>query len=299
MSEVVDLVPAHPVDPPATHPAATFGKRAQLAGWRVEYRAARGPLTVRRRPDEPDERGKYALASVVEVADTLGVRAQHPDGRRIAAWWVGRGFGEGWVASPRRNARRLGIRALTAHLTETEEAAPMPEPEKERERTSALFAAAKAAFDAGAEERQASSSARMPHNLFTAGYLAGTDAANERAGNAFEEGYAQGLAAVAGQARVWVKARRRLDALRPRSESYPGDVVLGKGDRWWIVTEYHALPARQWHVIAYSGEERLDVRSDRKRYVDVVEEIALADALAALKEGDLPGTPIEDESEAA
>ncbi len=100
---------ARPTTPPATHPATKFGAKATAAGWRVEYRAARGPLTVRRRPDEPDERGKYALVSVVEVVDTLGVRAAHPDGRRLAAWWVGTAFGEGWVASPRRNARSLGI----------------------------------------------------------------------------------------------------------------------------------------------------------------------------------------------
>src|SRR5207244_1980315 len=103
------------------HPATTFGAKATATGWTVDYRAARGPLTTKRRPAEPNEHGKYALVSVTELVDTVGVRAAHPDGRRIAAWWIGRAFGEGWAASPRRNARALGIRALTSYLTETED----------------------------------------------------------------------------------------------------------------------------------------------------------------------------------
>jgi hypothetical protein len=75
-----------------------------------------------------------------------------------------------------------------------------------------------------------------------------------------------------------VKTRRRLDALRP------GDVILGKGDRWWIVAMSYA-ETRQWYVEADSAGETVNVQGDPKRLVDVVEPIALADALDALKAG--------------
>lgn len=264
-------------------PAALFGARAEAAGWAVEYRYARGPLAKRTRPDEPNEHGKYALVTTITVVDTIGVRARHPDGRAVVAWWIGSedswGFGEGWAASPRRNARALGKNDLTAYLTD-EEVLPMAEQEqKDATPIGVLFAQAKAAFDEGAENRQESPAARMPHNLFTDGYLAGHAAASEKAGDAYGEGFAAGVAEVAGRGRAWVASRKRLDALRP------GDVILGKKARWWIVGGFEDLGAKQWLVRASSGDDSTEVRGPANRLVDVVVEIDVAAALDVLKEG--------------
>jgi hypothetical protein len=275
---------AHPVDPPDKHPAGTFGKRAQLAGWTVEYRAARGPLTVRRRPDEPDERGKYALVETTELVDTLGVRAAHPDGRRIAAWWVGRAFSEGWAAGPRRNARPLGIRALTAYLTEIEEENVNETTTEHRPMVETW--AAEAIADGALMDNISD-----PVDGYLRGYHDGYARSSEEHGDAYGEGYAAGLAAVVGRVQVWVKTRKRLDALRP------GDVILGKGDRWWIVDANCPDVGGQRKVIAYHRDEPKTIQADGQRKVDVVEPIALADALAALR--DLGATPIADEDAVA
>jgi hypothetical protein len=274
---------ATPVDAPAKHPAATFGKRAQLAGWTVDYRHARGPLTTRRRPDEPNEQGKFALVETVELVDTLGVRACHPDGRRIAAWWVGRTFGEGWAASPRRNARPLGIRALTRYLTEIEEENVVNE--EKAEHWGEIQAAAHKACTDLAEETESHPEDWDGEAAFFDGFTAGHAAAAEQAGDAYGEGYAAGLAAVAGHAQVWVKTTRRLDALRP------GDVILGKGDRWFIVDRVipNGPPGKRTKIIAYGSSMPVTVEADSARMVDVVERVAVADALATLKsEGIVP-----------
>lgn len=292
--------PARPAesDELAKHPAATFGKRAQLAGWRVEYRVARGPLTVRRRPAEPNEHGKYALVSVVETVDTLGVRAAHPDGRRLAAWWVGRAFGEGWAASPRHNAAPLGIRALTSYLTEIEivEEETVNE-EQEQGPVSALAEKSRASFEEWHTARRPSfpeddrEACELVAESYVAGYVAARAHASEEAGDAYGEGYAAGLAALTNHAQAWVKTQRRLDALRP------GDVILGKGDRWWIVASTGGPRGNQAAVTATSGDEEVTVAGDKARKIDVVEPIATADALAALRE--LGAEPIAGEGAVA
>lgn len=281
---MTDVVPARAVLVDPAHPAAKFGEKARAAGWTVEYRGARGPVTVRRRPAEPNEQGKYALVEVTTTEDTTGARGRHPDGRALAAWWIGTTFGEGWAASPRRNARQLGIRALTAYLTEDEiEEENVSTPEEKR---AAIEGEARAAWV------QLCDSEVGPFDedsIYSMGYLAGHAAAAEKAGDAYGEGYAAGVAAVAGHGRVWVTTRRRLDALRP------GDVILGKGAKWWVV-DSTAEGRRQVEVHACSRSEWVTVAGDAKRLVDVVEPIDLADALAALKDADMGGERIEVEA---
>ena len=119
-----------------------------------------------------------------------------------------------------------------------------------------------------------------PADCWVAGYTDGHAAAVEKSGDAYGEGYAAGLAAALGHDVVWVKARRRLSQLAP------GDVILGKGGKWWIVDSVmpDGPPGRRTKVVARSGEEEpVTVAGDAKRMVDVVEQIAVADALAALK----------------
>jgi hypothetical protein len=297
-----DLVPARPIDPDelrtviervsektgkplkpkiVSHPAVAFGDKAEAAGWRVDYQIGRGPHTTRRRPAEPNEHGKYALIEATSIVDTVGLRAQHPDRRRIAALWVGDSLDEAWAASPRRNARKLGIRDLTKYLTETEE--DEMEQEKERAPRSMVETWAAEALADGALMDNMSDAG----DGYVSGYRDGYSKATEQGGDAYSEGYAAALAAVAGHTQIWVKARRRLDALRPRSESYPGDVVLGKDGRWWIVTTWGPLADKRWSVRATSGDDAVEVTGDPARLVDVVEQIATAAALAALKDGGL------------
>lgn len=302
-------------------PAAQIAEKARAAGWKVHGPLyARGPFTRGVRQEEPNADGKRPTIPVTTVEDSLAVRLVDPAGTHLVAWWAagksdaGRWVvcthpaghcprvevGKGTKTDPRREAvdcnyRNISIEDLKAIVEagpRTEEAAPMPEPEKEIGPVGKLAERARESFEAWHTARRPEfpetekEACELVAEAWIGGYVAGTDRANEEAGNVAEEGYAQGLAAIAGHATVFVATRRRLDALKK------GDVVLGKGKRWWIVEGSQALPARQWHAWAYSGEERLDVRSDAKRHVDVVEEIAIADALAALKADGLAPTPV-------
>lgn len=297
-------------------PAAALAEAATAKGWVVRGPLyARGPFTRGVRQEEPNADGVRPIIPTTTVEDSLALRLADPAGTRLVASWAGGKatagrwvvcthpagrcprveVGKGTKTDPRREAvdcnyRTISIedlRAIVEAGPRTEEAAPMPEPEKEEAR-SKLEEEAQEAFDAVFTRDEAPGLGSVEASYVT-GYLAGHDAANAKAGDAYGEGYAEGLAAIAGRATVFVPTRRRLDALRK------GDVVLGKGGRWWIVEGSEAAPAGQWHAWAFSGAERLDVRSDRKRRVDVVEEIALADALAALKAGDLPVERVESE----
>jgi hypothetical protein len=100
---------------------------------------------VKRRPAEPNEHGKYALVEATDLVDTIGVRARTPTGGASPPGGSGAHFGEGWAASPRRNARPLGIRALTSYLTETDD--EEENVSTEQEKRGQIEEAAEKAFD--------------------------------------------------------------------------------------------------------------------------------------------------------
>ena len=278
-------------------PAALLAERARELGWTVALHYARGPVTVGKRAEEPNANGVRSTIPVTTVEDTLALRLADPAGTRLVALWAA-GKCEAWrwvdCSHPAGRCPRISdddprvacnVRRITADALKTlieqgprtEGEPAMPE-EKDDERRSTIEEEAWRALDTlpdipddvGEIERYA----------FVEGYKYGHAAAVEKAGDAYGEGYAAGLAAALGHDVVWVKARRRLSQLKP------GDVILGKGARWWIVESAAAtdgVAGRSHSVTATSGGERVVVPGHPSRMVDVVEQIAVADALAALK----------------
>lgn len=295
-------------------PAAALAETARGLGWAVRGPLyARGPWTVGKRAEEPNANGVRPTIPTTTIEDSFALRLSDPAGTQLAASWCG-GKAEAWrwvicthpagrcprveigagtKLDPRRevldcNVRRIPLdelKAIVAAGPRTEEAAPMPEPETDTASAPRGALVEEAEEAAHRDDNEASSAER---EFFTRGYLAGHDAASAKAGDTFSEGYAAGLAAVAGREKVWVPAKRRLDALRP------GDVILGKGEKWFTVTTSEA-DGRDWCVVALAFDGPARVSGNRSRRVDVVEEIALADALTALKDGDVAVTPLDPE----
>lgn len=78
-------------------PRAVVTLMAKLTDWDAELKRAIGPVVFGGLSEDTNGDGKRRRVEITEDVDSIGLRANHPDGRALAALWIRRTGARNWT----------------------------------------------------------------------------------------------------------------------------------------------------------------------------------------------------------